>query len=351
MNVDNSISINILLPYAVNLVRQAQRKIASRLKFHPEAALQRIPDPNKDANNQPLRIDYYAEDYYGNALEERFKGKVCAVGEETLQQRPDLKDITNQQSTFAIMDIIDGTDLLLRRFGNWCSAITFYYPPQQKIILSLVADHEGNVFYATNDEPGAYFYPFARRSIKESSLLTAQTRPSSREDAFIRFVRNQPSGPLKNASLQDASVCFVGQKPPQFLAAARNGTFCRELGVFEQMLVAGTRPAPAFRIYNLGGIPMMPRVANGILDAVVGLRRSKPHDFVAGAYIALKSGAFLGDLNGQAISEARLAQWLNHPDEKCDPYILACTEQLYDELLGCLNPDRANKNLRPHDPR
>lgn len=336
---DSPISTERLLLYSVNLLRRVQRRIASRLMYQPEAALQRIPDPKKDPNNQPLRIDYYAEDYYGGGLEKRFKNKICAVGEETFEQRPDLKDITNRKEVFAIMDIIDGTDLLLRRFGNWCSAIVFFYPPENRILLALVADHEGNVFYATYDKPGAYFLAVRGESLKDAVPLQSDTRPKDREDAFVRFVRNRPSGPLANPSLREASVCFVGQKPPHFLAAAQNTALCGRLGELKKILDAKTRPAPGFRIYNLGGIPMMPKVANGILDAVVGLKGSKPHDFIAGAYIAIKAGAFMGDLARRPVDEARLAQFLNHPEEKCEPYVLSCTQELYEDLLGSLSPD------------
>jgi hypothetical protein len=272
MTADTSIAIEKLLPYSVNLLRRVQLSIAHMLAFQPEVALQRISDPRKDPNNQPLRIDYYAEDFYGAGLGQEFKGKICAVGEESLDRRPDLTDITNRKEVFAIMDIIDGTDLLLRRLGNWCSAIVFYYPPKQQILLSLVGDNEGNIFYATHDKPSAYFYSIRSKSLSEAVPLATHTRPNDREEAFIRFARNHPSGPLADAPLCNASVCFVGQKPPHFLAAARNAALCGELDALSKALQSETRPAPAFRIYNLGGIPMMPKVATGLLDAILLLR-------------------------------------------------------------------------------
>ncbi len=330
------ISTEKLLSYSVNLIRRVQRRIDARLRFSPEAALQRIPDPKKDANNQPLRIDYYAEDYYGGGLEKRFKDKICAIGEETLERRPDLHDISGRSEVFAIMDIIDGTDLLFRRLENWCSAIVFFYPPTQQILLSIVADHNGDVFYATHDRPGAFFYSSECKSLSEAAALTGASRPEDREDAFVRLVRRRSSGPVATVSLCDASICFVGQKPPHFLGVAENAGFCAKLNELKRVLDAKTRPAPGFRIYNLGGIPMMPKVANGIVDAVIGFKRSKPHDFVAGAFIALKAGAFLGDMGGRSIDQNMLAMTLNRPKQKCDPYILSCTRSLYDELLGSI---------------
>lgn len=336
MPLPSSIPDDRLLRYAVKVARRVHARINSRLRFHPEAALQRISDPEKDPHNQPLRLDYYAEDYYSGALEKRFKERICAVGEETLERRPDLKDITNRKEVFALLDIIDGTDLLLRQFGNWCSAIVFFYPPSQDILLSLVVDHEANIFYATRAKSSAYFFSKRCKSLDEAVPLQKSSSPPNREEACIRFLRNRPSGPVPNVGLSDASVCFVGQKPPYFLAAAKNDGLCKKLAHLSKMLRGNSRPAPAFRIYNLGGIPMMPKVANGILDAVVGLQRSKPHDFVAGAFIGLKAGAFLGDMQGNTIGEADLARWLNQPEERCTPYILSGTQALYDELLESL---------------
>jgi fructose-1,6-bisphosphatase/inositol monophosphatase family enzyme len=246
------------------------------------------------------------------------------------------------------MDIIDGTDLLLRQLGNWCSAIVFYYPPEKEILLALVVDHEGNIFYATRD-PGspAYFLPRDYESLRDSVSLHVSTGAKDREDACIRFFRNRSSGPLSNVSLANASICFVGQKPSSFLAAAENQKLCAKLGGYDRMLKdldhrrsQGEKElpaAPSFRFYNFGGIPMMPKVANGIIDAVVGFRPPKPHDLIAGAFIALKAGAHIGDLKGNDINEADLANWINHPDGSTSSYIISCTRPLYEELLGCFS--------------
>jgi fructose-1,6-bisphosphatase/inositol monophosphatase family enzyme len=176
MVADGPIQVDQLLRHSVYLVRNVQKGIATRLEFDPEIALQRIPDPKKDPNNQPLRIDYYAEDVVVRGLQQKFKSRICAVGEESLERRPDLKDITKRTDVVAIMDIIDGTDLLLRRFANWCSAIVFFYPPRQEILLSLVADHEGNVFYATKDKPTPFFYSSKSRSLDDAVPLSSVTR-------------------------------------------------------------------------------------------------------------------------------------------------------------------------------
>ena len=81
---------------------------------------------------------------------------------------------------------------------------------------------------------------------------------------------------------------------------------------------------------------MMLKVANGTLHAVFDLTGPKPHDMVAGAYISLKAGAFIGDVNGDAIEEADLAHSLLQPDKHGPAYILASTRGLYDQLRTCL---------------
>jgi fructose-1,6-bisphosphatase/inositol monophosphatase family enzyme len=311
------------------------------LHSEPEIALERIPDPTKDLHNQPLRIDHYAEDVCRIALEKRFRSKICAVGEETLGKRPEFRDISGRQEVFAILDMIDGTDLLLRQFGNWCSAIVCYLPLEENILLSVVADSDSNVFFARAEDECAWFLSKRAESVSESVplCLAAADRPQSREDACIRFLKVQASGPLSNESLDDASICFVGQKPPYFLAAANMSKLGERMGEYSERLRKKTSPTPAFRIYNLGGTPMMPKVANGIIDAVVGVQASKPHDVVAGAFIGLKAGAYLGGFAGREINVASLAKWLNNPSERCAPYVLACTNALYQRLVECVTPD------------
>lgn len=344
-----SIPTETLLRFAINAVRRVQRSILTQLRSRPRTMLKRREDPRKDINNQPLQIDLFAEDTFANAINTRFgPNMILPIGEESMEDYPDLGNISGRNEIFAIMDIIDGTDLLVRQFGNWCSAVAFIRPTDDDIMFSMVADHEGNVYYATNNHEHAFFYPPTCRSLTEAIPLGSEN-PSTREDACIRFLEKRPSGPLPSKSLSDASICFVGQKPASFLAAVESRGLCGKLREYHKTTddlterrrkgEKNTPPAPAFRIYNFGGAPMMPKVANGILDAVVGLRGSNPHDVVAGAFIALKAGAFFGDLRGNPLGQAQLAEWLKHPKEKCSPYIIACTEDLYRELLRCLQSD------------
>jgi fructose-1,6-bisphosphatase/inositol monophosphatase family enzyme len=56
------------------------------------------------------------------------------------------------------------------------------------------------------------------------------------------------------------------------------------------------------RIYNLGGNPMMLKVAERTIDAVFEVVGQHPHDVVPGAYIARQAGAIVKDLQGNDLA-------------------------------------------------
>lgn len=88
-----------------------------------------------------------------------------------------------------------------------------------------------------------------------------------------------------------------------------------------------------FRLYNFAGNPMMCRMADGALDAVVELFGQKPHDVIPGASIALGAGATLGDLEGNSIGLDDFFGLLTEPDRRIR-YIMASTPELYGEILA-----------------
>lgn len=82
---------------------------------------------------------------------------------------------------------------------------------------------------------------------------------------------------------------------------------------------------------------MMLKLAESKLDAVFDVAGQYCHDVVPGAFIALKAGAVLKDLNGQRITEEELGIRISsNPGAKLK-YVLACTESLCDELLQLLS--------------
>jgi fructose-1,6-bisphosphatase/inositol monophosphatase family enzyme len=319
-----------ILHFTRNLLPAVHKRIRESVSYSPEVAFSRIPDPEKDPNNQPLRIDYFAEDLCRVSLEGKFKRKILVAGEESLKKEKAFQDLTNDKIVVALMDIVDGTDLLLRGLSNWCSATVFFYPPDTRILASVVSDHDGNVFFASDS--GAFWQP---RSHKNELKLDRSLSPKTLDEACIRFVRGESSGPSTNSPLSNSSICFYGQKPPNFLST-NVPTFMQKMDDLSRKIHDHETPAPALRIYNLGGIPMMLKVANGTMDAVFDLARPKPHDMVPGAYIALKARAFLGDMSGKPIGEDDLAKALLRPNDDGPAYILAGTETLYRELLDCL---------------
>lgn len=236
------------------------------------------------------------------------------------------------------MDIVDGTDLLLRSLSNWCSAVIYFYPPEQHIIASFVADSDGNLFFASDLSNSSSY--FLRAGAKKAVPLELRHSPANLEDAVINFVLGRPSGPLTTRpSMSDAAIAYYGQKPPHFLSPYSTA-LRTAMEQYAERIQRNERPGPASRIYNLGGNPMIVRVANGMMDAVFDLERPKAHDIVAGAYIALKAGAVLGDLENHTISEERLAEYLLKPNDPGPAYIAAGTPTVYEELQAAL--------ARPH---
>ena len=71
---------------------------------------------------------------------------------------------------------------------------------------------------------------------------------------------------------------------------------------------------------NLGGNPMMVKVADGNLHAVFELLGQKPHDVVPGAFIARAAGAVVRDLKGEDLN---LANTLMTPNMGQMKYIIA----------------------------
>jgi hypothetical protein len=77
-------------------------------------------------------------------------------------------------------------------------------------LATFVGGQEGNIFFA--DSNGAYFLPRAGRvRLENAKLLHTTNSPRNRDEAYVRFFRNDKSGPVAVAQLDDASICYVGQ--------------------------------------------------------------------------------------------------------------------------------------------
>jgi fructose-1,6-bisphosphatase/inositol monophosphatase family enzyme len=90
----------------------------------------------------------------------------------------------------------------------------------------------------------------------------------------------------------------------------------------------------AKRIYNLGGNPMLLKVADGSMDAVFELHGQPAHDVVAGAFIAEKAGAAVLALDGSPlVDHDSYWQALQFPGRKELMYVAAGTEELAMAIL------------------
>ncbi len=278
-----------------------------------------------------LNIDLWAEDTCADAFFHPSLGLrdyLLVLGEETLwrfeKQGLDLSAQTvvdpikcrvenrPEQRLVAILDMIDGSDLIERDLENWCSAMVVFSPATRppRILLSVVQDSRDRIYIATDSE----------------AFMIEATRGA---DGSISY---DPTGkvPLKVPAKPDKlGICFYAQKLSHYATVP--------IG-FKAWLTS-VRGRDALRIYTLAGNPMMVRLANGEKIHVVFEHKGQfAHDAVPGAYIAWKAGAKLIDLDSQRdITACNLASALLRPTDKLR-YVLASTNQLGRSLAKHLNP-------------
>jgi fructose-1,6-bisphosphatase/inositol monophosphatase family enzyme len=274
------------------------------IQFKDKIGLEVVQPSYKDINNITRGIDKWIHNYYHSELRREFGYDIVLLGEESRQKHIETKD---EKKMIASIDAVDGTDLLSKGLHNWCTAI-FFFVPGHRILASLVGVPSGAVYYAS--EGGAFKTEAIEGEIRTKELeIEKDQRP--------RMVRN-------------ASICFYGQKAGNFLSLMRRKPFVDLLEKLEQES-STNKPVP-FRIYNLGGNSMMVKLIEGGVDAVIELKGQRLYDVVPGALIALKAGAFWGDLKGNSIDDEYLQSYLDDPNKRLS-YILSSSKKLYDELL------------------
>jgi len=268
------------------------------VKYDPESAFELAL---LGSRHKPiLAIDLHAERACQNRLYRRFSGKLEVIGEEKLRD-PNL-DLSRESRLIALIDMVDGTDLLKRGLSNWCSALIFYRPKKKEIEAAFVGLPTEGIYYATKKSP-ALFQPNGRKKPRRLK------------------------GPSSVSRWEDASVCFYGQKAKNFLSCAGNQKLIKDLKEIRKKEKESGKET-IFRIYNFGGNPMMVKLADGFVDAVFDFEGQAPHDVAPGAYIAQKAGAIFRDLKGQPIS---LPNVLLKPaaDDSRLRYILSSTTGLF----------------------
>jgi fructose-1,6-bisphosphatase/inositol monophosphatase family enzyme len=318
---------------AVAALISVRKQVRDKLLIQPERALRKHTVPSRMVGGKPkevLAVDTEAEDLCDLFLRAPSLGlsdHLLVLGEETLWDLPDL-DLSKQHvemegsnrkprvvdgpetKVVAILDMIDGSDLLERGLGNWCSAIVFFDPTTHppKILFSLVHDADDSVIYGA-DELEAF-------RIKVGKRGKLDRRPLRSPKAVI---------------FSDASICFYAQKTNPFNTIPEG---------FYKWLASNIAVEPnvdRLRIYTLAGNPMMCKLGDGEdIHTVFEHRGQFPHDAVPGVYIARRAGASLLDLEGNEITEQRLANSLLTPSVGKLKYVLASTHELATEIGAAL---------------
>jgi len=287
----------------LKVIKRIVNDALARAREEPDVAFSEVQLQGK-IKKRAMRIDLAAEDNFERELHKVNKCQFYDIKVSGEERRTSL---ATAGSVVALVDAIDGSDLFERGLGNWCSAVLYFDPrkePGSRIIASFVAIPEPSlrIYYARSDGDFAW--------VKSSN--------SSRRVAG-------PSG-VKN--LSEASLCFYGQKAGRFCAFA-DTPLIRKMAALDE----------SFRIYNLGGNPMLVRLvdsgmaaARGI-DAVVELGAGqKAHDFVAGAYIAKKGGARLVNLDASELTYEQMENTLLQPGRRFT-YVAASSPELVEHIL------------------
>ena len=329
---NNKIPSDQLILAGVDAIYQAQSAAAILIKKERETILSEVTTSKVD--NITRDLDKMVEagarlSLYSHFNKTIYSSSLVVWGEESIADRKqkgnEEVDFSGETRTVALLDMIDGTDLVYRDLSNWCSAIVFFYPPEREILATLVGTPAGLVYCA--DAVEAFSMKLCRKTHFKTCFGDKRT---------LRVPPHQPP-------LDQSGICFYGQKSRNLLSLS-GIRFPAELRVGEfnldSMFASFTQSKPPFRIYNLGGNPMMVKVADGTMQAVFELLGQKPHDVVPGAYIARMAGAVVKDLNG---ANLKLEETLVKPNVGDLRYVIASSEGLYSELLGHLRPTPSSK--------
>jgi fructose-1,6-bisphosphatase/inositol monophosphatase family enzyme len=319
------ISTADLINAARDIIRDVHSTIRLSIQTRPEKVLAKMTTHHVGSKpKKALVIDKTAEETAIDKLEDLYREYIEVIGEESIG---DFTDLSNVNRTCALLDMVDGSDLVELGVPLWCSAMIFFDPREPKILGALVGLPTDEIYYAYEGEPN--------RGLVYRSLLN---------------VVDPMRGPAAIESLEEASICFYGQKAENFLCFKSRPDFEASLEALSSDSL--------FRIYNFAGNPIMVKLAdrlkkqvkkkseNGVeiktelpicrgFDAVVDIRGQYAHDAIPGLYIAKHAGAFLCELDGKEMTEDLLAQKLLKPTEKMT-YIVASTQKLAIEITSLI---------------
>lgn len=309
----------------VDLVTNAMvrtREIMLTNLFHdPEEMLKPIIVESTTASGKVIRkpmltVDRDAERDCKNLLRDS-SPEMYVLGEETLWDK-DI-NLTNETRTVVLLDMVDGTDLLERGLGNWCSAAVVCSPSSRSILGAIVQDSENNLYVAT-DKRALFFR--ARTSLIPD--------PNTKQRSLRFLIDHNDATALKgpqNIRAATASICFYTQKLERFTSIP---------AAFGAWL---TKIKFKGRLYTMAGNPMMAKLANGDKIHIVFEHRGQhAHDAVPGLYIALRGKAHAIDISsGRSITDVRLIEALLTPTKSELKYVLATSKSIAEQVTTSLN--------------
>lgn len=237
-------------------------------------------------------------------------------------------DLRREKGPVAIVDMIDGTDLLTRELGNWCSAIVVLDPPSGEILGALIGLPLGDRFKLY----------LAGRSYEGADLVTYDVIPTrqgyryrlSKEPrrAGVRL-RPQDNRPKAGRPLDDTSISLYGQKRSRLLYL-RDKTQCPWSETLEL--------SEKLRIYTLAGNPILAKLAEGRISGVFETKGQRPYDCVPGLFIAQKAGAQAVRPDGAPLDLGSALK-----EGKDITYVAGCNRKFLEELLPLLGRSRLSR--------
>ncbi len=283
------------------------KNIIDKIESDPQKYLTEVNHNGKSA----LLIDIAAEKSFKNRLEIHTPD-ILVYGEESHNTE---LNFSKHNKICALVDMVDGTDLLERGLSNWCSSVVLFHPQNpigEKIIGAYIGTSEKEVYFGTSES---------------NKVFVVDTLFNEREVAGCSTV----------SSIQNSSICFYGQKAKRLCDTVNSSLF---------RVLASNSSFRKTRIYNLAGMPMMVKLIdkrvkniNGI-DVVFEKNGQKPHDFIPGAFLLKKAGAFLLNRDtGVEMTDVEIEEKLMMPfvEDSKSRYVAASTKELAMEIHELLD--------------
>ncbi|KPP83845.1 MAG: Inositol monophosphatase family [Rhodobacteraceae bacterium HLUCCO07] len=275
-----------------------------------------------------IGADLLAEQRFSSLVKEGERGRLLSVeGEESLANRK--LNFRGSDKIHLLCDIIDGTDLYVRGFSNWCSAVVAFNPSERRVVCShvyVVGDRNSTLYSASADGDKPFTTQFRE-------VVTAGDKGPPVAEMFeapkhVEVGASKPFG--------EATICCYGQKFKNLEALGQlfKSSESKELLLRKEMENA--------RFHTLAGNPMMCRIIDGSVDIVFDIFGQAPHDVVPGAFIALKAGAVMYDLGANPRREDRrveiedFIEFLFEPNNERMKYVIASGEALAESFLNVL---------------